>query len=165
MKLRLEIGPGGGYNYPFRPKIVGSDVVYVDLAFPRTHVQKFGEFVVASAEKLPFRANSFIQVVACHVLEHTDASQRVLREIYRVLTEHGSLLIEVPNFADSNATRDPDHKIVFNFIKLYKMLKLAGFRKITFLTNVGDRVPQPLRIFLQLLILIFGNVLKVKAYK
>lgn len=53
--------------------------------------------VVASAERLPFPAESFDLVICHHALEHIPGVDGTLREIGRVLKRDGRLYISVPN--------------------------------------------------------------------
>jgi SAM-dependent methyltransferase len=50
-----------------------------------------------------FPAGSFDLIVLWHVLEHLDAPEEVLREIYRILKPDGFLVLEVPNLASLQA--------------------------------------------------------------
>ena len=52
--------------------------------------------VLARAEALPFRDNSFDTVVCTEVLEHTQDPFRAIRELSRLLTRDGHLLLSVP---------------------------------------------------------------------
>lgn len=55
--------------------------------------------IVADARQLPFRAQSFDQVVFSDVIEHLPkgAERKALREIWRVLRTQGSLVLSTPN--------------------------------------------------------------------
>jgi 2-polyprenyl-3-methyl-5-hydroxy-6-metoxy-1,4-benzoquinol methylase len=53
--------------------------------------------LVADAQRLPFRANTFDAVVATEVLEHLDEPVRLFREVHRVLRPGGRFLMTTPN--------------------------------------------------------------------
>lgn len=53
------------------------------------------EFSVASAEKIPYKANCFDIVICTEVLEHVENPQMVLQEIKRVLKKGGIAIIEL----------------------------------------------------------------------
>jgi SAM-dependent methyltransferase len=52
---------------------------------------------LASETALPLKASSVDRVLAVHCLEHSAAIRHILREIWRVLTPEGRLLLVVPN--------------------------------------------------------------------
>jgi SAM-dependent methyltransferase len=52
---------------------------------------------LASETELPLATSSVERVIAVHCLEHCGASRPLLREIWRVLTPEGRLLLVVPN--------------------------------------------------------------------
>lgn len=45
---------------------------------------KVPNFIICSAEFLPFKKASFTQVISCHVIEHTNNPNNVLAELIRV---------------------------------------------------------------------------------
>ncbi len=142
--MELEVGPGAG-GYRFRPFLKPSlNTVFLDIHPPREKPD--AEWVAADAHLLPFRSGVFSRVVAVHVIEHLSNPQQFLRECYRVLKRGGRVLIAAPNFLSSNAYRDPDHRHVFSFLKLRKMLREAGFvTRHSYGDNIGDLIPRPIR--------------------
>jgi 2-polyprenyl-3-methyl-5-hydroxy-6-metoxy-1,4-benzoquinol methylase len=58
------------------------------------------ELVVASAEFLPFRSNSFNCILCTEVLEHLRRLKLATHEIKRVLKNDGISIVSVPNFQD-----------------------------------------------------------------
>ena len=109
----LEVGCGYGRNLVALSRLrlrrlVGSDVSLDELvrarrrvadssASPRTPVR----LVQQEAFRLPFRDGTFDFVVLWQVLEHVfdpADKQRVIDECVRVLRNHGSILIETPNW-------------------------------------------------------------------
>jgi len=77
--VRLDV-----HDYP------GTDVVF-DL-------ESLGD-----GEQLPFADNSFDKVRAKQVLEHIEHVEAVFEEVYRVLKDGGSFVVEVPHAESPNA--------------------------------------------------------------
>ncbi len=87
--VMCDIGCGDGY-YTWRLGRAARLVVGVDVDMDALQRAKRGkyphcEFVVASAEALPFRANVFTKIVSVCALEHFSNDGRALGEISRVL--------------------------------------------------------------------------------
>jgi SAM-dependent methyltransferase len=83
-KTDLVLELGSGSNPFFRANVL-CDAFAVDT--PHRHFEKLihdRPTVLAFAENLPFKDNSFDFVIACHVLEHSDDPDKFLSEIQRV---------------------------------------------------------------------------------
>jgi len=88
-------------------------------------------------QPLPFPAEAFDAVLFLDVIEHLEARQPVLREIRRVLTPDGKLLVSGPNresrwrdrlrAAGLFAFQDEDHKIEYTQPEFVAELEVAGF--------------------------------------
>jgi ubiquinone/menaquinone biosynthesis C-methylase UbiE len=94
--LILEVGSG------LSPMTEASDrIVYSEISFPalRTLKKRQGRgcFVVADAACLPFKAESFSQVICSEVLEHLPEDRPALREIRSVMKPGGSLILTFPH--------------------------------------------------------------------
>jgi ubiquinone/menaquinone biosynthesis C-methylase UbiE len=88
----LEVGSG------LSPMTEASDrIVYSELSFAALRTLKRsqgrGYFVVADATHLPFKADSFSQVICSEVLEHLPEDRPALREIASVMKPGGSLIL------------------------------------------------------------------------
>jgi len=90
----LEIGPGqrsrtwGLTNSQYCS--LKKAIISIDLKlYPKIHVQ-------GNAHNLPFKTNTFNFVICQAVLEHVYNSERVVKEIYRVLRPNGLVYAEVP---------------------------------------------------------------------
>ena len=57
---------------------------------------------------LPFESNMFDEVICRSILEHADPAP-LLREIHRILTPGGCVIIVSPHFSAADAYRDPTH--------------------------------------------------------
>lgn len=81
----LEIGGGSGNFKAFSPSAVSTDVLpapWLDL--------------VCDAQRLPFTANSFANIVMVDVLHHVESPLRFLQEAERVLRPGGRLIFCEP---------------------------------------------------------------------
>lgn len=103
--LVLEIGSGGN---PYARANVLCDA-YVDT------VERFYDqlvvdrpMVLARAEQLPFKDNSFDFVIASHVLEHSDEPEKFIAEMERV---GKAGYIEVPDAFMERLTNYPFHRL------------------------------------------------------
>ncbi|MEM4282382.1 MAG: class I SAM-dependent methyltransferase [Candidatus Woesearchaeota archaeon] len=80
-------------------EVVGLDTNKRSLEYAKKAAQACGlniKFVLANAEKIPFKDSSFSQVICLDVLEHVDDSQKVISEIRRVLKRRGIFIVSVP---------------------------------------------------------------------
>jgi SAM-dependent methyltransferase len=85
----------------------------------------------------PFRDRTFDAVLFLDVIEHIHPRVEVLREIHRVLTDDGRLLVSAPNrdtrwrrtLRDAGlfAYSDPDHKIEYTREEFVAELRTGGF--------------------------------------
>lgn len=98
----LDVGAGNGYVLS-RYRRAGAEVVGVDLTAAAVGlcVRRFaleglhGAFLQASAEKLPFRDQSFDCVCSMGVIHHTPDPAAAVLEIHRVLRPGGRLILMV----------------------------------------------------------------------
>jgi SAM-dependent methyltransferase len=96
----LEIGCGTGETLDFLKKILPESSIYgidhsqVAVAFSKK--VDGVSVVLADAAKLPFDNSSFDLVLILDVLEHIADDSLVIREINRVLTKGGKLVITCP---------------------------------------------------------------------
>jgi SAM-dependent methyltransferase len=88
-------------------------------------------------QPLPFDDRSFDTVLFLDVIEHLVPRVAVLREIHRVLTDDGQLLVSGPNSqsrwrhtlrrAGLFAYSDPDHKVEYTEDEFVAELRAGGF--------------------------------------
>lgn len=170
---RLEIGPGYAMQtsdrcsrcYTFNPHYLPSlDTVYLDIKPPEAYYYD-ATWVVADAQHLPFRSNSIGEIYVAHVIEHLEDPLQFLRECYRVLKRRGMVTIVTPNFLSVNAYLDPDHKHVFNFLKLWRLVRMVGLEPHFGSQNIGSLLPRLLRRFFKLVLLVLSDNLVVLGEK
>src|SRR3989339_2029248 len=65
-------------------------------------------------QPLPFNDNEFDEILCHDVLEHIDYIPLV-RELYRILKNGGSIFIRAPHFSSLNRYLDPTHKNSFSY--------------------------------------------------
>lgn len=109
--LRLNLGCG---DHP-EPGFVNVDRVVgfgADVIFDLEHCAKdaFGELW---PWQLPFVTGSVDCVLASHVLEHITNLIPLMREIHRVLTPGGYLIVVAPYASSDGAWEDPTHVRAF----------------------------------------------------
>lgn len=103
-KKTLDVGCGEGI-FCFELKKRGYDVTGIDLSqdalnHARENFNKLNLDInvsKSSTDKLPFKSNTFEQVICLDVLEHVKDVNKSLKEINKVLVDGGNLIITVPN--------------------------------------------------------------------
>lgn len=136
--LVLDIGSFDGLLVAPHQGAIGLDIEATESYIP---------LIVGDMHHLPFKGESFDTVTMCHVLEHTEEPERVVKEVRRVLKNDGKLVVAVPNakalagrvlkfllgydnFAYSNpktTARDWLHKSFFGYQELRSLLESNGF--------------------------------------
>ena len=96
----LEIGSGGGYAISHIKK---TNIDYVPLDIPIASlkgIKSISEIIIypvsGDAYNLPFKDNHFSVIILSEVLEHLQDPKAALKEICRVLSDDGILIISVP---------------------------------------------------------------------
>ncbi|MEK7550910.1 MAG: class I SAM-dependent methyltransferase [Patescibacteria group bacterium] len=108
-------------------KFFGIDISPVSVKKVSKIVQ--GEFVVASAMKIPFQDMFFDYVVVLDVLEHFYPKEltKVLLEVKRVLKGKGILIVSVPLNESLKDKRINRHMISFTDHSIIELLSKSGF--------------------------------------
>lgn len=86
---------------------------YVNLDY----VKSPGIDIVHNVEKTPypFDDNSFDEIYASHVLEHTEGDWfRIINELHRILKKNGLLIVKVPHFTSAVAFIE-NHRRFFRY--------------------------------------------------
>jgi len=166
--MKLEVGPGyskRGGGYIFNPHFCSDyDVVFLDIRRPNFRCDR-SAWIVADAHNLPFRDCVFEEVFAGQLIEHLEDPLKFLKECKRVLKEGGMVTVTTPNFLSKNAYLDPSHKHVFNFVRLWKMVKSIGLRPHFPSPNIGSLLPRSLRRLFKVILLLLSDNLTVMGEK
>jgi ubiquinone/menaquinone biosynthesis C-methylase UbiE len=98
-KNSILLDVGCGKNATFLKFISGNINYGIGVDF-KVNDSKFSNIQTTQLKfdsKLPFDDNSFSIVTMLAVLEHIENEEQVLKEVYRVLTPEGKLIITVPS--------------------------------------------------------------------
>jgi ubiquinone/menaquinone biosynthesis C-methylase UbiE len=94
--LDLGCGPGEKTASLKIQNYTGADIAVTALkAGRKTYPKK--RFICANAEKLPFKDNSFDNIIFFEIIEHIPNYQKSITEIKRILKKDGKLFIATPN--------------------------------------------------------------------
>ena len=125
-RIILDVGCGTNRSYPFRPNVpINCYPIFMDIEVPVEELRRW-DWVVADAQYLPFRDSCLDGIIASHVIEHLDNPLQFLTECRRALKKGGFAKIKTPNFMSRNAYLDPSHKYIFNFFRLWKLIRISG---------------------------------------
>lgn len=146
----LDVGCGEGI-FCFELKKRGYDITGIDssqkaLINAKENFKKLNlhiNVLKASIDKTPFKKNTFEQVLCLDVLEHVEDADKAIKEIKRVLTKGGNLIITVPNelyltkpiipYDYSEILKMIGHKHKgFKLNEIKKLLTKNGFRIISY---------------------------------
>ncbi len=99
--LVLDVGCGLGIYFDSlsmgASRVVGIDINQDYLREAIQNAESKTAVVQASVEELPFKRGSFDVVVMIEVLEHIPKDRNALKEVSRVLSPRGKLIITAPN--------------------------------------------------------------------
>ena len=141
----LDVGCGPGYLYlnlpPEHADLYGIDLRKFDICRARKWIEK-GNFCIADGRYIPYRSDTFDQVVCTEVLEHlpADMGDRVVEECYRVLKPSGRALFSVPNGSGIAGRYHYEHLQQFAFKPFVSLLNNMGFQ-VTEAKKVGLYIP------------------------
>ena len=131
----LEIGCGiGGVLRELRLipnlRLTGSEVSLEGLSFARASIPDV-DFIQLDATSLPF-PEAFDVIGAFDVLEHIDADEAVMQQVYQALRPRGVFVITVPQYQWMWSTHDElfRHKRRYDRRVLAARLEAAGFTLI-----------------------------------
>jgi SAM-dependent methyltransferase len=138
----LEIGPAGGFGSYFM-RSLGFDVKAISII--QQDVDNLKKYNIPAdlgdMHTLPYGDGSFSHVLASHVLEHSPAPLIVLKEIFRVLSTPGYLIIILPPWNSSlNGMKiaDYSHHVACLTPDSWKFL----LKKVGFQLEKYEEVPQ-----------------------
>jgi len=110
-----------GCNYkPYFPFFEGLSKSYIGLDI---HAGKYVD-VVAKAENIPFKDNTFDVVLCFQVLEHVENPQKAIHEMHRVLKKNGILMLSTHGtYHEHNAPYDYWRWTRYGLQKILKKFK------------------------------------------
>lgn len=116
-----------------KTNITGLDPNKEAIAYAKKHIP-YGNFFVGLADSLPFKNNSFNTVLLFDVIEHVPKNTEaiVFKEIYRVLSPGGTLILSTPNNHLISIIMDPAYFLIghrhYSKRSMSSLLKKAGFQ-------------------------------------
>lgn len=119
----LDVGCGIGDFLRYYKVAIGVDINPVTVAFCRDNGLNAKQM---TPDVLPFDEASFESVMLDNVLEHLSEPEALLREIYRVVVQDGTLVVGVPG--QRGYASDADHKTFYDIEMLISTLAFSGFR-------------------------------------
>ena len=95
----LEVGCGAGNILEKAPggKLFGVDISALILTKAKQKLSQKVSLFQADAQNLPFKDQTFKQIICSEVLEHLIDPSDSLKEIARILDPHGIAIVSVPN--------------------------------------------------------------------
>jgi len=145
----LELGCGSGAVLnallPYRCQfIIGLDLLETSITLVRNRTNTLSA-IYGDAISLPFRDETFTQIIAQHLIEHFQYPINVLLEWKRALQPGGKLTLVTPNslFPHQEWFDDPSHHNIFTEDELSHLMESAG------LVIVNTRVINPFIINLR----------------
>ena len=135
----LDLGSGTGASYT---DLINFDVTALDPDEQMLSLNNFEKKVVGKGEELPFKENSFDNVLCCFVWRNVSDTEKVLSEVYRVLKPGGKFIL-----LDMTRPKNSFLKIIHK-IGTYILLHFVGFitlnlKEYSFLYKSLDFYPQP----------------------
>ena len=135
----LDLGSGTGASYS---DLKNFNVTALDPDEKMLSLNKFDKKIVGKSEELPFKENSFDNVLCCFVWRNVSDTEKALDEVYRVLKQEGKFVLLDMTRPAKNILKLL-HKIgtfaLLHFIGLIT-LNLSEYR---FLYKSLDFYPQP----------------------
>lgn len=141
----LDVGCASGFmiseiaqSYP-KTRYFGIDIYDKAITFARKNYPDI-KFQVASAQKLPFKRNSFDLVLFYETIEHVEQPLKCLEEIKRILKDNGTLILTMDSgsflfrvvwFIWENTKGrvwQEAHLHPFHHQELESLIKKAGFK-------------------------------------
>ncbi len=141
----MEIGCGTGFvlqgiarSFP-EIRLAGSEIYTKGIAFAAERCRE-GEFMQMDARQCPF-IDEFDAIGAFDVIEHIEADNKVLKQIYQSLKPYGLLLLTVPQhrWLWSKVDENACHIRRYTKKELHDKIALAGFnilRSTSFVTSL-----------------------------
>ncbi len=114
-----------------KARVAGGEIYTNGLEYAAKRLGSNVDLYQMDAEAIPF-SGEFDLIVACDVLEHVEADEHVLREMYRALKPGGGILVSAPQhpFLWSRVDEIARHKRRYRRTELQEKCLRAGFKVV-----------------------------------
>ena len=135
----LDLGSGTGASYT---DLINFDVTALDPDEQMLSLNNFEKKVVGKGEELPFKKNSFDNVLCCFVWRNVSDTEKTLSEVYRVLKPGGKFIL-LDMTRPKNSFLKLIHKIGTYILLHFVGLITLNLKEYSFLYKSLDFYPQP----------------------
>ena len=135
----LDLGSGTGASYT---DLINFDVTALDPDEQMLSLNNFEKKVVGKGEELPFKENSFDNVLCCFVWRNVSDTEKALSEVYRVLKPGGKFIL-LDMTRPKNSFLKIIHKIGTYILLHFVGLIMLNLNEYSFLYKSLDFYPQP----------------------
>ena len=135
----LDLGSGTGASYS---DLINFDVTALDPDEQMLSLNNFEKKVVGKGEELPFKENSFDNVLCCFVWRNVSDTKKAQSEIYRVLKPGGKFIL-LDMTRPKNSFLKIIHKIGTYILLHFVGLITLNLKEYSFLYKSLDFYPQP----------------------
>ena len=135
----LDLGSGTGASYT---DLINFDVTALDPDEQMLSLNNFEKKVVGKGEELPFKENSFDNVLCCFVWRNVSDTEKALSEVYRVLKPGGKFIL-LDMTRPKNSFLKIIHKIGTYILLHFVGLITLNLKEYSFLYKSLDFYPQP----------------------
>ena len=135
----LDLGSGTGASYT---DLINFDVTALDPDEQMLSLNNFEKKVVGKGEELPFKENSFDNVLCCFVWRNVSDTEKALSEVYRVLKPGGKFIL-LDMTRPKNSFLKLIHKIGTYILLHFVGLITLNLKEYSFLYKSLDFYPQP----------------------
>ena len=94
-KKILDVGCGTGGIISQFTHAFGLDIKF-DFIKQNKELWPLNNFLVGNAENMPFPSETFDLIICTEVIEHVDDDVKLVKEIHRILSDSGYLVLSVP---------------------------------------------------------------------
>lgn len=135
----LDVACGTGYGSSLlaqKGKVVGIDINRDAIKYAKRKYRRVS-FLVADAQKLPFKDGEFDLAVSFEFIEHIKKPEKLLHEVKRVLKRKGTFILSTPNKKFPKIVESPYHEKEYTYQELKKLLE-EHFKKVTLYGETKD---------------------------
>ena len=145
----IDIGCGiGGLTYRLKDYsnlTIGIDLSLDALKLTKKSDNKKGFFIQADGVRLPIKDNTCDLCTSIHVIEHIKEPELLLKEIYRVISANGKLILITPNKKWTRlclpSLRDKTHRKEFSMAELRNLVSryfyIEAIKPFSMFTSFG----------------------------